>query len=107
MVATGDRTLVGRFMTSVEFRYPESSLIREVTCVMQTLTSIGIILGLIFFMVSFIFHFHWIDALIFLIGIILAIVPEGLLAVVTVSDIFIFICRYFLLLIYILSYIIG
>ncbi|GAB6023010.1 hypothetical protein CHUAL_007100 [Chamberlinius hualienensis] len=90
VVATGDRVLVARLLTSVEFHYPESSLIREVTCTMQTLTSVGIIVGMVLFIVAYLtrplwFGFQWFDALVILVGIILAIVPEGLLAVVSLS----------------------
>ena len=41
-------------------------------------------LGLIFFVVAFSLGYYWLDAVIFLIGIIVANVPEGLLATVTV-----------------------
>ena len=41
-------------------------------------------LGVTFFIIAFILGYHWLDAVIFLIGIIVANVPEGLLATVTV-----------------------
>lgn len=85
VVATGHRTLVGRLHTTVEFHYPESAIVKEVACTMHTLTNFGIVLGLLLFVIAYIVGYHWIDALIFLIGILLAVVPEGLLAVVNIS----------------------
>ena len=41
-------------------------------------------MGVTFFIIAFILGYHWLDAVIFLIGIIVANVPEGLLATVTV-----------------------
>ena len=43
-----------------------------------------VFLGVTFFIVAFLLGYHWLDAVIFLIGIIVANVPEGLLATVTV-----------------------
>jgi len=43
-----------------------------------------VFLGVTFFIIAFILGYHWLDAVIFLIGIIVANVPEGLLATVTV-----------------------
>ena len=40
-------------------------------------------MGLIFFVAAFGLGYFWIDAIVFLIGVIVANVPEGLLAVVT------------------------
>ena len=44
----------------------------------------AVFLGVTFFIIAFILGYHWLDAVIFLIGIIVANVPEGLLATVTV-----------------------
>ena len=45
----------------------------------------AVVLGVSFFILAFVFGYFWLDAVIFLIGIIVANVPEGLLATVTVS----------------------
>jgi len=42
-------------------------------------------IGVIFFVLSIFFGYNWFDAIIFLIGIITANVPEGLLPTLTVS----------------------
>ena len=44
----------------------------------------AVFLGVSFFIIAFILGYNWLDACIFLIGIIVANVPEGLLATVTV-----------------------
>merc|ERR1712121_408736 len=48
------------------------------------ITGVAVFLGVTFFIIAFILGYHWLDAVIFLIGIIVANVPEGLLATVTV-----------------------
>lgn len=45
----------------------------------------AVFLGVTFFILSLILGYTWLEAVIFLIGIIVANVPEGLLATVTVS----------------------
>merc|ERR1711988_219721 len=45
---------------------------------------VAVFLGVTFLIIAFILGYHWLDAVIFLIGIIVANVPEGLLATVTV-----------------------
>ena len=45
---------------------------------------VAVFLGVTFFIIAFILGYNWLDAVIFLIGIIVANVPEGLLATVTV-----------------------
>lgn len=45
----------------------------------------AVFLGVTFFVLSIILGYSWLEAVIFLIGIIVANVPEGLLATVTVS----------------------
>merc|ERR1712172_156139 len=47
-------------------------------------SGVAVFLGVSFFVIAFILGYHWLDAVIFLIGIIVANVPEGLLATVTV-----------------------
>ena len=42
-------------------------------------------MGMFFFIIAFLLEYYWIDAILFLIGVIVANVPEGLLAVVTIS----------------------
>uniref|UniRef100_A0A8C2G806 Sodium/potassium-transporting ATPase subunit alpha n=1 Tax=Cyprinus carpio TaxID=7962 RepID=A0A8C2G806_CYPCA len=56
----------------------------EIEHFIHIITGVAIFLGLSFFILSIILGYTWLEAVIFLIGIIVANVPEGLLATVTV-----------------------
>lgn len=58
----------------------------EIEHFIHLITSVAIFLGVVFFGISIILGYGWLEAVIFLIGIIVANVPEGLLATVTVSS---------------------
>ena len=49
------------------------------------MTWVAVSMGMFFFIIAFLLEYYWIDAILFLIGVIVANVPEGLLAVVTIS----------------------
>ena len=57
----------------------------EIEHFIHLITGVAVFLGVTFFIIAFILKYHWLEAVIFLIGIIVANVPEGLLATVTVS----------------------
>ncbi|RLV63608.1 hypothetical protein DV515_00018099 [Chloebia gouldiae] len=57
----------------------------EIEHFIRLITGVAVFLGLSFFILSLILGYTWLEAVIFLIGIIVANVPEGLLATVTVS----------------------
>lgn len=63
----------------------ETSLAREINKVITVITWIGVIVSLLFFFISLIMQFLWLDSLIYLIGIIVACVPEALLPTITVG----------------------
>lgn len=63
----------------------ETPIAREIAHFIQIITGVAVFLGMTFFIIAFILGYKWLDAVIFLIGIIVANVPEGLLATVTVS----------------------
>ena len=46
---------------------------------------VALVLGVTFFIVGLLLGYYWLECVLFLIGIIVANVPEGLLATVTVS----------------------
>ncbi|XP_064557615.1 sodium/potassium-transporting ATPase subunit alpha-3 isoform X1 [Zonotrichia leucophrys gambelii] len=56
----------------------------EIEHFIQLITGVAVFLGISFFILSLILGYTWLEAVIFLIGIIVANVPEGLLATVTV-----------------------
>lgn len=58
----------------------------EIEHFIHMITSLAVFLGVAFFGLSIILGYGWLEAVIFLIGIIVANVPEGLLATVTVSS---------------------
>lgn len=57
----------------------------EIEHFIHIITGVAVFLGVSFFILSLILGYGWLEAVIFLIGIIVANVPEGLLATVTVS----------------------
>merc|ERR1719318_2379294 len=62
----------------------QTPIAREIAHFIHIITGVAVFLGVSFFIIAFILGYNWLDAVIFLIGIIVANVPEGLLATVTV-----------------------
>jgi len=85
-VRVGDDTLMGRiaFLAS-GLRQEETPIGREIKNFIRVITILAICLGVTFSMISLFLGTYWLDAIIFLIGIIVANVPEGLLCTLTVS----------------------
>lgn len=63
----------------------ETPISREISNFIHIITYFAVSLGFIFFFVAICMQYTWLEAVIFLIGIIVANVPEGLLVTVTVS----------------------
>lgn len=63
----------------------QTPIAREIEHFIHIITGVAVFLGVSFFVIAFILGYPWLEAVIFLIGIIVANVPEGLLATVTVS----------------------
>lgn len=83
--ACGDQTVVGSIATTTSaMDNRETPIAKEIHHFIHIITGVAIFLGVTFFIITFILGYHWLDAVIFLIGIIVANVPEGLLATVTV-----------------------
>ena len=86
VVRTGDRTVMGRIaqLTSsiVEEKTP---IAKEISHFIHLITTVAVTLGVIFLIIGIAQQYHWLEATLFLVGIIVANVPEGLLATVTVS----------------------
>jgi len=86
VINTGDLTVTGRLASySIEHERRETPISREVSNFMHIVTVSATILGCFLFVVAFLLGYFWIDAILFFIGIIVASVPEGLLAIVTIS----------------------
>ncbi|KAJ8316053.1 hypothetical protein KUTeg_006232 [Tegillarca granosa] len=85
VVKTGDRTVMGRIANLASgLEVGDTPIAKEIAHFIHIITGVAVFLGVTFFIIAFILGYFWLDAVIFLIGIIVANVPEGLLATVTV-----------------------
>ena len=85
MVCTGDLTVMGRIANLASgLGSGKTPIAKEIEHFIHIITSVAVFLGVSFFIISFILGYTWLEAVVFLIGIIVANVPEGLLATVTV-----------------------
>ncbi|CAG0907449.1 unnamed protein product, partial [Cyprideis torosa] len=85
VVMTSDNTVMGRIAGLASgLDTGETPIAKEIAHFIHIITGVAVFLGVTFFIIAFILGYHWLDAVIFLIGIIVANVPEGLLATVTV-----------------------
>merc|ERR1711962_1519569 len=85
VVNIGDNTVMGRIAGLASgLEGGQSPIAKEIEHFIHIITAVAVFLGVSFFIIAFILGYHWLDAVIFLIGIIVANVPEGLLATVTV-----------------------
>ena len=85
MVNIGDNTVMGRIAGLASgLDTGDTPIAKEIAHFIHIITGVAVFLGVTFFVIAFILGYHWLDAVIFLIGIIVANVPEGLLATVTV-----------------------
>lgn len=86
VIRCGDDTFMGRIYLLVQNTDTEETPIaKEIHHFIFLITSVAIFLGVTFFALAFALGYYWLDAVLFLIAIIVANVPEGLLATVTVS----------------------
>jgi len=85
VVNIGDWTVMGRIAGLASgLETGDTPIAKEIAHFIHIITGVAVFLGVTFFIIAFILGYHWLDAVIFLIGIIVANVPEGLLATVTV-----------------------
>ncbi|XP_034177008.1 sodium/potassium-transporting ATPase subunit alpha isoform X1 [Osmia lignaria lignaria] len=85
VICCGDQTVMGRIAGLASgLDTGETPIAKEIHHFIHLITGVAVFLGITFFLIAFILGYHWLDAVIFLIGIIVANVPEGLLATVTV-----------------------
>jgi sodium/potassium-transporting ATPase subunit alpha len=83
---TGDDTLIGLIANlASEAEASETPLAIEIERFIKIISAVAISLGVIFFIFGILYEYEIIINLVFAIGIIVANVPEGLLATVTVS----------------------
>ncbi|KAL8623500.1 Sodium/potassium-transporting ATPase subunit alpha-3 [Nucella lapillus] len=85
VVKTGDNTVMGRIANlATGLEIGDTPIAREIHHFIIIISGVAVFLGVSFFIIAFALGYAWIDAIIFLIGIIVANVPEGLLATLTV-----------------------
>merc|ERR1711935_1055153 len=85
VVNIGDNTVMGRIAGLASgLDTGDTPIAKEIEHFIHIITGVAVFLGVTFFIIAFVLGYHWLEAVIFLIGIIVANVPEGLLATVTV-----------------------
>ncbi|CAG10198.1 unnamed protein product [Tetraodon nigroviridis] len=85
VICTGDRTAMGRIATLASgLETGKTPIAKEIEHFIHIITGVAVFLGVTFFILALTLGYKWLEAAIFLIGIIVANVPEGLLATVTV-----------------------
>nr|XP_027198282.1 sodium/potassium-transporting ATPase subunit alpha-like [Dermatophagoides pteronyssinus] len=85
VVNTGDRTILGRIANLASgLEVGETPIAKEISHFIHIITGVAVFLGVSFLIIALSIGYGIVDAVIFLIGIIVANVPEGLLATVTV-----------------------
>ena len=86
VINTGDDTAIGK-VTAIasSIKNNETIISKEINIFIENMISFAICLGITFFIIAIILGYHWLDAVIFFFGTIVAMVPEGLLVTVTVS----------------------
>jgi sodium/potassium-transporting ATPase subunit alpha len=85
VVAVGDGTFIGRIAgLATGMDEVDTPMSREVAYFVKVISFVAVFFGVSFFSISLIMGYQLIDAAIFLVGIIVANVPEGLLVTFTV-----------------------
>jgi sodium/potassium-transporting ATPase subunit alpha len=85
VVKCGDNTVMGRIAGLASgLGSGKTPIAQEIEHFIHIITGVAVFLGVSFLIISLAMGYHWLEAIIFLIGIIVANVPEGLLATVTV-----------------------
>jgi sodium/potassium uptake antiporter P-type ATPase alpha subunit len=84
--STGDNTFFGNIAKStLNIKRPDSCLTKELKRLVFIMGTIAIIIGVIFLILALTGGYSVVDAIVFMIGIIIANVPEGLLPQITVA----------------------
>ena len=85
VVNIGDNTVMGRIAGLASgLESGDTPIAKEIAHFIHLITAVAVFLGVSFFIIALILGYDCLNAVIFLIGIIVANVPEGLLATVTV-----------------------
>lgn len=86
VIRVGDSTVMGRIANlATGLDVSQTPINREIARFIHIISAVAVTIGILFFIISFAIGYPILESVIFLIGIIVANVPEGLLATVTVS----------------------
>eukprot|EP00599_Poterioochromonas_sp_BG-1_P001869 CAMPEP_0173134210 /NCGR_PEP_ID=MMETSP1105-20130129/1161_1 /TAXON_ID=2985 /ORGANISM="Ochromonas sp., Strain BG-1" /LENGTH=1071 /DNA_ID=CAMNT_0014045975 /DNA_START=23 /DNA_END=3235 /DNA_ORIENTATION=+ len=84
--ATGDNTFFGTIAASTTvISRPPTTMQHEIHRLIMIMAVVAFTLGIAFFILAFFNGYTWIEAIVFMIGIVVANVPEGLLPQLTVA----------------------
>lgn len=84
--ATGDNTFFGAIASSTTaIERPPTLMTHEIHRLINIMAIVAFTLGITFFILAFFNGYTWIEAIVFMIGIVVANVPEGLLPQMTVA----------------------
>jgi len=83
----GDQALIGRItrITS-QLKVKETPLSKDVTLMVLTFTVVGLIFAMFCWVAALRLDYSWSSATVFFVGVCVAIVPESLLAAITVTN---------------------
>lgn len=85
VIATGDNTMMGHIAgLTAQLETNETPIAKEIDHFIKLITITSCSIGAVFFVLAISSDYPWLEAVVFVIGIIVANVPEGLLATVTV-----------------------
>jgi len=86
VIGIGDDTVLGRIAgLAGNVDSGPTPIALEIEHFIHIITAVAVFLGVTFFIIAVALDYPWLDSIVFLIGIIVANVPEGLLATVTVA----------------------
>jgi sodium/potassium-transporting ATPase subunit alpha len=86
IILTGDKTIMGRIAgLAAGIESGDTPIAKEIAHFVHIITAVAVVLGVIFGIIALVLGYTWVEAVVFLISIIVANVPEGLLLTVTVS----------------------
>lgn len=78
VINVGDKTLMGRIAgLASRLETSQTPIAREMDHFVHIISSVAVFFGVLFFIISVAMGYSWLDSAVFLIGIIVANVPEG------------------------------
>ena len=86
VINIGQKTVIGKIAgLATDIEHKSTYISKEIKIFIRYMIYFALFLGILFFIIAISLGYHWLDAVVFLIGTVVAMVPEGLLVTVTVS----------------------